>query len=97
MAEGEVKDKGKFCKIDKEDRLSQCNTDCQRASGIQRHKDACRFGCKFWPDGQFFLYLLSFSIICFRVVLPHIAPFPNSSLDINTFCYFNSMRCIFML
>ena len=63
MARGKVKDKDKFCKIDKEDRLSQCKTDCQRASGIQRQKDACRFGCEFWPSGQFFSYFLSFSII----------------------------------
>ena len=40
MKGGKVKDKDKLCKIDKEDRLSQCNTDCKRASGIRRHKDA---------------------------------------------------------
>ena len=64
LAKGKVKDKDKFCKIDQDDRLSQCNTDCQRASRIQRHKDACRFGCEFWRNGQILSYSLSCSIIC---------------------------------
>ena len=62
MAKGEVKDKDKFCKIEKEDRQSQCIIDCQRASGIRKQKDACRFGCEFWPNGQFLFYLLSYSL-----------------------------------
>ena len=63
MASGKVKDEDKFCKIDKEDRLSQCNTDCQHAGSTKRRKDACRFGCQFWGNGQFFFCLLSASLI----------------------------------
>ena len=63
MKKGRVKDKDKFCKIKlQEDRRFLGYIDCQQASRIQRHKDACRFGCEFWSISTFFFYLFSYSI-----------------------------------
>merc|ERR1711957_978953 len=45
---GEVTDLDKFCKIDAQTRQSECESDCNMASGSNDNVKACKYGCSYW-------------------------------------------------